>query len=538
MIQRTVAKTRGLIHFLTVDIWRIRLEELTARRAFILRYLRIIVLAVQGFDEDRCLLRASALTFYTLFSIVPVLAMSFGIAKGFGFDQALKARVMSFVSSQSEIASKAENDPHKNIFPDFFGPEDANEPQTTSSSQEQNTSSVSQKLAPTSNSLASGASPKNSKKPETAQEEMMKRMFNYAENMLEQTKGGLIVGIGVIFLFWSVLKVLGNIEESLNTIWGVTRGRSFGRRFSDYMSVVLVAPALVVLSSSLTVVISSRVTGLLQHFNLMQILGPIMVLGLKLLPYVFVWLLFSFLYAFLPNTRVPLKSALLAGIVAGTFYQIAQIAFLFFQFRISSMNAIYGTFAALPLFLMWVQISWLIVLFGGELCFAHQNVDTYEHEPDSGRVSYAQRRLHMLRMAQMCVQRFEACQPPLSPAEISHLLGLPVRLVREILFELTEAGILSEIKTDNKTDAAYQPARSTGSLTLKRIIDLYESHGTKDIPCAPTPEITAIAAALEDFSARMEQSQANCLVRDIASDDPVSTAHKTEPIKNTQSQKE
>jgi membrane protein len=296
--------------FIRTDIWRIRLADLPFGKSFLIKQLRMIILAFRGYDEDRCLLRASSLTFYTLLSIVPVVAMFFGVAKGFGFERRLE----------------------KQLFERFPG-----------------------------------------------QEEILGQVINFANSLLEQTRGGLIAGIGLLVLFWSVLKVLGHIEmAALNDIWGIKENRSWGRKFSDYLSIMLISPVLVLMSGSATVFITTQVTQITQKVELLGVISPLISFLLKFSPYVLIWALFTILYIIMPNTKVNFKAGLLGGVVAGTLYQIAQWAYISFQISAAKYNAIYGSFAALPLFLMWLQISWWIVLFGAELSFANQNVHTYE----------------------------------------------------------------------------------------------------------------------------------------------------------------
>ena len=299
----------NFLSFIRGDIWRMRLDDLPFGKSFLIRQLRIIILAIRGYDEDRCLLRASSLTFYTLLSIVPVAAMFFGVAKGFGFERRLQEELF-------------------NRFP--------------------------------------------------GQEEVLNQVISFSNSLLEQTRGGLIAGIGMLVLFWSVLKVLGHIEMALNDIWGLKESRSWGRKFSDYLSSMLIRPNLVLMSGSATVFITTQVTQITQKVELLGVISPLISFLLKFSPYVLIWALFTILYIIMPNTKVNFKAGLLGGVVAGTFYQIAQGAYISFQIGAAKYNAIYGSFAALPLFLMWLQISWWIVLFGAELSFANQNVDTYE----------------------------------------------------------------------------------------------------------------------------------------------------------------
>jgi membrane protein len=434
------------IDFIKGDIWRIRLKDLPRKKSFLIKQLRIFLLSLRGFDEDKCQLRASALTFYSLISIVPVAAMLFGIAKGFGFEKRLEQQLLE----------------------QFQG-----------------------------------------------QEEVITRVIAFAHSLLASTKGGVLAGVGVVLLFWAVIKVLGNIEASFNDIWGIQEPRSLGRKFSDYLSVMLLCPILLILSSSVTVFITTQVTMIVEKIALLGIFSPLISIVLKMLPYGIVWILFSFLYIFMPNTRVSVKSGFLAGIIAGTIYQIVQFGYITFQVGTAKYNAIYGSFAALPLFLIWLQLSWLIVLFGAEFSFAHQNVDTYEFEPDSLKISSSFKRLLSLQVTHLLVSNFAEGRRPLTASQISHRLDMPIRLAHQILYELTACGIVSDTQTEEYKEPGYQPARDIGTLTIQFVIDSLEDRGTNAIPVAQTDESKALSEILRAFRDMVAQSPSNRLLKDI-----------------------
>ena len=445
-MQKILEYITKFLAFLRVDIWRIRLADLPFGKSFLLRQLRIILLAIRSYDEDRCLLRASSLTFYTLLSIVPIVAMFFGVAKGFGFERTL----------EKELIDK---------FP--------------------------------------------------GQEEILGQVINFANSLLEQTRGGLIAGIGLLVLFWSVLKVLGHIEMAFNDIWEIKEDRSWGRKFSDYLSIMIIAPILILMSGSVTVFITTRVTQFTQEFALLGVLSPLISFLLKLIPYVLIWIVFTVLYLIMPNTRVKFKAGFLGGVVAGTLYQLAQGLYISFQIGAARYNAIYGSFAALPLFLLWLQISWWIVLFGAELSFANQNVDTYEYEPDSLKVSPGFKKLLTLQVVHLLIKRFANGDKPLTDSQISGLLEIPIRLVHNIIYGLVESDLISEIRTAAEKEFAYQPARDINQLSIQSVLKALDQHGTENIPVANTTEYQALSNALKEFSEAMEHSPANKLLKNI-----------------------
>ena len=436
-------------NFVAVDIWRIRLEDLPFGKSFLIRQLRIFLLTVRGFDEDKCFTRASSLTFYTLLSIVPVMAMLFGVAKGFGFEKILETELRGAVA----------------------------------------------------------------KLP--GQEEVLNKVIVYAQSLLETTKGGVIAGVGLVLLFWSVVKVLSHIEASLNDIWEIREPRTWGRKFSDYLAVMLISPILVVVSSGATVFITTQITQLTAKIKLLGMVSPLIFLSFKLIPYVLIWVLFTIIYVLMPNTKVNLKAGIVAGIIAGTIFQVVQWGYISFQVGTAKYNAIYGSFAALPLFLLWVQISWWVVLFGAELSFAHQNVGTYEYEPDSLKVSPAFKKILTLQIAHLLIKNFAGGQKPFTDTEISAQLRAPIRLVHTILFDLVASRVISETTTREDKKFGYQPARDIHTLTITSVLDAIEQNGTNDIPVVKDREFEALSDAIQKFKDVMETSPANRLLKDI-----------------------
>ncbi|MCA9408241.1 MAG: YihY/virulence factor BrkB family protein [Candidatus Omnitrophica bacterium] len=440
------SKFSQFIDFLTAGIWRIQTRKLKGQQVFWIRQLRIVLLAIRGFAEDKCQLRASALTFYSLLSIVPVVAMAFGIAKGFGFERMLEQQLRERMYGQEEVIS---------------------------------------------------------------------RVIEFANSFLENTKGGIIAGIGVALLFWTVIKVLGNIEHSFNDIWGIKKGRTFGRKFSDYLSIMLICPILLIMSSSATVLIASKVTLLVEKLSFLGPVADIIIFSLRILPFAVIWTVFSFIYIFMPNTNVKIKSGIMAGIIAGTIYQIVQFIYINFQVGVSKYGAIYGSFAALPLFLIWLQVSWLIVLFGAEVSFAEQNVETYEFEPDCLKVSQRFKQYVALCISYISVKKFHQAQKPLTAAEIAHELEMPIRLVRQIVFDLTEAGVLSEVKINDGKTVAFQPAYDIEYITVQDVMDKLELRGVSDIPMIESGSLKKLKESLEKFHDVIKKSEPNFVLKDL-----------------------
>ena len=436
--------------FFEEDLWKIRLKDLSPLKAFPVRYLRVAVLALRRFVDDRCSQKASALTYYSLLSLVPVLAMVFGIAKGFGLQKLIERHLM-------EMAEKANWQP-----------------------------------------------------------EFVDRLLGFSNALLDNAKGGLIAGAGVVLVFWTVISIMGHIEDFFNEIWEVKKSRTLRRKFSDYLSVMILAPILIIISGSASVLVATQIKGIVQKVSLLGVFAPMITVLLQLLPYASIWILLTGLYLLMPNTKVPPKSAILAGVITGTIYQIVQWIYIKFQIGASSYGAIYGSFAALPLFLGWLQLNCMIVLLGAEIAVAHEHHETYGYHPDYSRISLSSRKLLALRIFHLLVKRFSKGEKPLTLAQISHSLEIPVRLVRSLLHDLIGAGLVTETVAERGHDIAFQPGRTVENITVKVAIDAYEQHGEGPAPLeTSSTEEEGILTHLRRLSDLFEKSPDNVALKEI-----------------------
>jgi len=434
------------ITFLTIDIWKLRLEDLSRVRALLVNQLRILVLSLKGFQEDKLNVRASALTYYSLLSIVPVVAIVFGIAKGFGFDKIIEDTL------------------YKN-YPGY--------------------------------------------------ETVVAKIVEYANSLLETTQGGIVAGVGIVVLLFTLIKVLGNFEAAFNDIWNIHKDRSIVRKFSDYTAILIVTMIGLIIYTSLSGFIASRLITLLDSTILREAQGPVSWLIFNILPFFLIWGLLTFIYLVLPNTKVSFKSAFYAAVVAGTLYRLVQWVYISFQIGVSRNNAIYGSLAALPLFLIWVQMSWLIVLVGAEISFAIQNVGMYQSEIDSLHISWRSKKRLGLLVAWKVIRNFADGLAPMTAAEISEELGMPVRLVRQILSELADEGMLSKTERAKGQDPAFQPACDISHFTVKCVLDTLEKLGSDTVPANDSPQFARLTAIMDSFGDAMENSPENVLLRDI-----------------------
>jgi membrane protein len=435
------------IHFITRDIWHVDLKKYPPVLRFLLRQLRIVVLAVMEFRENQIQLRASALTYYSMLSVVPIAAMAFGIAKGFGFETRLETAIRKNVEGNEELT------------------------------------------------------------------DVIEYILEFANSMLQNINGGVIAGVGVVLLLWSVMKVFGNIENSFNVIWQIRRGRPLARKFADYLSMMLVTPILFFLSSTLSGFISNMAVN--NDSILFDYLGPMLLFLVKLVPYILIFLLFTLLYVVMPNTKVRFNYALSAGIIAGIIFQLTQYLYFYFQGEAVRLNAIYGGFVLLPLFLIWVQLSWIIVLLGAEISFAYQNIEKYEFEAESLHISNYNRRMLTFLVMHNIIKNFEEGGRPRTAAEIGQALGIPVRLAREIIFDLQDSHLLVEAASESPKDNAYVPALDIGKITVAFIVEQLDLRGDERIMAEESPKLTEFSKIQQGLLEAIRKSPTNKLLRDI-----------------------
>jgi membrane protein len=316
------------------------------------------------------------------------------------------------------------------------------------------------------------------------------------------------VGVGGVILFWSVIHVLNNIEAAFNDIWQIRKPRSPMRKFSDYLAILILSPFAIGLSGTMLVRIQSAATDF-------ELIKPVVGFLIKLVPYFSMWLLFTIVFIVMPNTKVKLKYALVAGIFSGTLALVFQMLYQSLQIGAFRFNTLYGSIAAIPLFLLWMQITWQIVLMGAEISFAYQNIENYEFEMDALKLSHNNKRILTLLIAYHIIKNFEEGGEPKTSAMLSHELGVPLRLVNELVYDLASAGILAELATDNPKDRTYQPAVDINKITIDYIFHQLELVGGNHMVVNESETLSKILKIHEHILHSMKESPSNILVKDI-----------------------
>lgn len=418
-------KLKGLVHG---GLWDIEAESLSRGRIFLLRQGQLLMLVVRDFIADRCLLQASALTYASLLSIVPLLALMFSLLKGLGVQNTLEPLILQ--------------------------------------------------------QLAVGS------------ERIVSEIISYIEN----TNVGRLGVAGLITLFLTVLMLLSNIEKSFNAVWGVEETRPLFRRFADYFFVVMIGPVLVLVAISMTSTLQS--TAFLQALKEQAYVGDLIVLIFKVLPYVGMWVAFTSLYIFMPNTKVSIRAALTGGIFGGTLWQLAQWGYVYFQVGVARYNAIYGTMAALPILMVWIYLSWLIVLLGLEVTYASQNLRTVRREIRGTKVNFFSRELAALNILLVVGEAFIQGERSWTLNRLAAELDLPPRLGRDILAQLVRLGFLSEVNREQDDDLAYQPGRAPQHILLHTVVKAMREDGVSCTRLGTPPERDVV----RELGRRLEES--------------------------------
>ena len=399
---------------------------------------RLLFYTARGLLEHGTIVRSAALTFYTLMSLVPIVAVVFAVVKGFGLADGLVENLYALFPQNPEIV-------------DYI--------------------------------------------------------VTFAEKALARTQGGVVAAVALVMLFWAVIRVFGSIESAFNNIWEVKVERSLTRQYTDYIAVVMIVPVLWIVANA----VGSYAQQMLGfdgswYFTLLSHLASMVI----------IWIMFTILYIIIPNTKVKFRSALMAGIVAGTLFLLFQWGYLYIQRWMTSYNAIYGSFAALPLLLIWLQTSWQILLFGGELSFAYQNIARFGEERESLLISYDQRRKILLAVMLTVVRRFRG-QGGATPAdEIRAQLDLPTRIVNDILYQLVQAGQLIAVPSgDGEREVAFAPAHDPQSMTVYGILEAVEKSGQTTVDLTQSAELTRIDQELETLKETARNSQDNVRLVDL-----------------------
>jgi membrane protein len=367
-------------------------EEWRGLKGRFFKLLQVIYSISTSFATHKGPLRAAALTYTTVLSLVPFLAIAFSVLKGLGAQNALEPLLQQIAGDSEETIS---------------------------------------------------------------------RIIAYVNNTNMKSMGA----IGLVMLILTVVSLMGSIEEAFNAVWGVRETRSFQRRFSDYLSVVVVGPILLLAATSMTSSLQSQ--WVLQWLIHNTYLGDAILMLFRFLPYLSVWTAMVFLYIFIPNTRIRFASAVTGGVIAGTAWELAQWGYFHFQVGVAKYNAIYGTLAAVPVFLVWIYTSWLIVLFGLEIVFAHQHRGHGLSGSGAFNLTATSREELAVALLLQVNLHFQKGGIPPSAQILADELNLPLLPLETVLYELQQLEFLVAVSGN---ESGWLPARDPSEVQVREVI--------------------------------------------------------------------
>jgi membrane protein len=322
--------------FIQYDLWRQPHMAIHApRKRLLYRTLQTIILVARGFKDQVLVVRANSLSFALLFAFIPMMALIYAIARGFGFEEIVKSTISSSFLAEANVATV---------------------------------------------------------------------LLEWIERYLETARDGFFLGIGLIVLIWAVYAFFNMLENSFNSIWNVKQSRSFARRMTNYVMTLLLVPVLVVVTSGISIFLNS--TEVLA--SVLDGIVPIRKFMLRFLPFVATTGVFTWIFIAIPNTKVKFSSAIIPGILMGLFYQVVQALSMYLVVLFTRMSFVYGAFSAIPLVLIWLNVTCWLLLIGAELAFAIQNNDMFAYEKDLKAMSRRYKDYVMLYLLSVIIRRFEA----------------------------------------------------------------------------------------------------------------------------------
>ncbi|MBD5192870.1 MAG: YihY family inner membrane protein [Bacteroidales bacterium] len=345
-----------------------------------------------------------------------------------------------------------------------------------------------------------------------AQRTAIRASFGFVDSYLNQSSEGIFVGVGILVLLWTLVSLVASVESAFNNIWGVKQGRTLWRQITDYTAMFLILPVLLISSTGISVLMSST----LQRFLPSDFVTPLTGAILDISAIVLTWLTFTAAYMLVPNTKVKFSNALIAGILAGTAYEILQWLFVSGQMYVSKYNAIYGSVAFLPLLMIWMQLVWVITLAGAVICFSSQNIFRYSFSSQISGISPDYRKKVMLSVTAVIVQDYAHNRTPRNDDSISLEYGFPVSLVTEITDQLMKAGIIYKALLNNgKGATGYIPAVDPDSISVGYVIHKLEDLGNSDFLPGFDSEFESVIKVVDDFTDRTYSDIDNILLTNL-----------------------
>ena len=405
--------------FIQYDLWRqSHIGVHAPKKRLLYRILQTLILVGRGFKDQVLVVRANSLTFALLFAFIPMMALIYAVARGFGFEELVSQQLTGSFLAEANIAPI---------------------------------------------------------------------LLEWVERYLATARDGLFVGIGLVVLIWAVYAFFNMLENSFNSIWNVKKTRSFGRRMTNYVMTLLLVPILVVVTSGISIFLNS--TEVLS--SVLQSVEPLRKFMLRFIPFVATSAVFTWIFMAIPSTKVKFSSAIIPGVLMGFLYQVVQALSMYLVVLFTRMSIVYGAFSAIPLVLIWLNITCWLLLIGSALAFAIQNNDWFAYERDIETMSRRYKDYVMLYLLSVIVRRFEHGDTPQTAQEMALHHQLPIRLVSQLLTRLEDTNIVRRVYVEQEEDETFVPAMDTRLITVEMVIGRISAQGTEEFLQHTPPEMQA-----------------------------------------------
>ena len=394
--------------FIQYDLWRqSHIGVHAPKKRLLYRILQTLILVGRGFKDQVLVVRANSLTFALLFAFIPMMALIYAVARGFGFEELVSQQLTGSFLAEANIAPI---------------------------------------------------------------------LLEWDERYLATARDGLFVGIGLVVLIWAVYAFFNMLENSFNSIWNVKKTRSFGRRMTNYVMTLLLVPILVVVTSGISIFLNS--TEVLS--SVLQSVEPLRKFMLRFIPFVATSAVFTWIFIAIPSTKVKFSSAIIPGVLMGFLYQVVQALSMYLVVLFTRMSIVYGAFSAIPLVLIWLNITCWLLLIGAVLAFAIQNNELFAYERDIVTMSRRYKDYVMLYLLSVIIKRFENGESPEKIRDMAKNNQLPIRLVGQLMARLEDANIVHRVYIDQDEESAFVPAMDTKKITVELVVGRISSQGTEE----------------------------------------------------------
>ncbi len=291
------------------------------------------------------------------------------------------------------------------------------------------------------------------------QRDELTNVFTFVDSYLAQSSEGIFVGVGILFLLWTLISLLSNVEDAFNHIWGINKKRNFYRKVTDYIAIFFIIPILIICTNGIKLFVLTMSSD--------TFLSPIVEMSLDIAPTLLTWMSFTLTFVLIPYTKVKVKYALISGFLCAIIFQLLQWLMVSGQIYVSKYNAIYGSFAFLPILLIWIYMSWLVCLSGVVLTYSSQNIFRFNFRDNINEISQRYMTDVTIVVLTIIAKRFSQQKSPYTKLDITEKYNIPIRLVGAVIDHLVDVKLLSGVVGKDDRETAYQPAFDLEHLTLR-----------------------------------------------------------------------